>query len=51
MSSADGSPPRECDLAIVGGGILGTAVARELLARRPGARLCVLEAEDGLGRH
>jgi len=51
MSAADGSPPRECDLAIVGGGILGTAVARELLARRPGARLCLLEAEGGLGHH
>jgi L-2-hydroxyglutarate oxidase len=27
------------------------AVARELLARRPGARLCVLEAEQRLGAH
>ncbi len=27
------------------------AVARELLSRRPGARLCVLEAEDRIGRH
>ncbi len=44
-------PPRECDIAIVGGGILGLAVARELLARRPGARLCVLEGEDRIGRH
>jgi 2-hydroxyglutarate dehydrogenase len=44
-------PPPECDVAIVGGGILGMAVARELLARRPGARLCVLEAEEGIGRH
>jgi (S)-2-hydroxyglutarate dehydrogenase len=48
---ADGSPPRECDLAVVGGGILGTAVARELLKRRPGARLCLLEGENGLGHH
>jgi 2-hydroxyglutarate dehydrogenase len=46
-----GSPPVECDLAVVGGGILGMAVARELLARRPGARLCVLEGEDRIGRH
>jgi 2-hydroxyglutarate dehydrogenase len=45
------APPSECDLAIVGGGILGMAVARELLARRPGARLCVLEAEPAIGRH
>jgi len=44
-------PPRECDLVVVGGGILGLAVARELLGRRPGARLCVLEAEDAIGRH
>jgi L-2-hydroxyglutarate oxidase len=51
MSAPDGSPPRECDLAVVGGGILGTAVARELLKRRPGARLCLLEGESGLGHH
>jgi (S)-2-hydroxyglutarate dehydrogenase len=44
-------PPRECDLAVVGGGILGMAVARELLTRRPGARLCVFEREDRIGRH
>jgi L-2-hydroxyglutarate oxidase len=45
------APPRECDLAVVGGGIVGLAVARELLERRPGARLCVLESEPGIGRH
>src|SRR5262249_55783497 len=44
-------PPSECAVAVVGGGILGMAVARELLARRPGARLCVLEAEEAIGRH
>ena len=44
-------PPREADLAVVGGGILGLAVARELLARRPGARLALLEAEDRLAAH
>lgn len=44
-------PAAACDLAVVGGGILGLAVARELLARRPGARLQVLEGETGLGRH
>jgi 2-hydroxyglutarate dehydrogenase len=38
-------------VAIVGGGIVGQAVARELLARRPGARLCVLEAEPRIGAH
>jgi len=44
-------PPAECDIAVVGGGIVGQAIARELLARRPGARLCVLEAEPRIGAH
>src|SRR3954471_5501438 len=41
----------ECDLAVVGAGIIGLAVARELLARRPGARLVVLEREPDVARH
>ncbi|MDX6684098.1 MAG: (S)-2-hydroxyglutarate dehydrogenase [Baekduia sp.] len=41
----------ECDVAVVGGGILGLATARELQRRHPGARIVVLEREDGLGRH
>ena len=36
---------------VVGGGIIGLSVARELLRRRPGAKLCVLEAEPEIGRH
>jgi L-2-hydroxyglutarate oxidase len=51
MSPDDGPPPSECDLVVVGGGILGLAVARELLRRRPIARLCVLERERGLAAH
>lgn len=47
----DSRPPAECDLAVVGGGIVGLAVARELLARGPSVRLCVLEAEPWIGRH
>ncbi|NLT07671.1 MAG: L-2-hydroxyglutarate oxidase [Solirubrobacterales bacterium] len=39
------------DFAVVGGGIVGLAVARELLARRPGATLTVLERDDAIGRH
>jgi (S)-2-hydroxyglutarate dehydrogenase len=35
--------PEECDLAVVGGGILGLAVARELKHRRPGLSAVVLE--------
>jgi len=39
------------DIAIIGGGIIGLAAARELVRRRPGARLVVLEKEPELGRH
>jgi (S)-2-hydroxyglutarate dehydrogenase len=35
--------PDECDLAVVGGGILGLAVARELKRRRPDLSAVVLE--------
>ncbi len=44
-------PPAGCDFAVVGGGIVGLAVARELAARRPGASLCVLEREPELASH
>jgi 2-hydroxyglutarate dehydrogenase len=44
-------PPKECDLLVVGGGILGLAVARELLSRHPDASLCLLEREPELGAH
>src|SRR5215208_6935648 len=44
-------PPRQCDVVVIGGGILGLAVARELLARHPGWSLCVLEREDRLAAH
>src|SRR5258708_16003134 len=40
-----------CDIAVVGGGILGLAVARELTARRPRASVCVLEREPEVGTH
>jgi (S)-2-hydroxyglutarate dehydrogenase len=40
--------PEECDLAVVGGGILGLAVARELTGRRPGLSAAVLEAEPAV---
>jgi (S)-2-hydroxyglutarate dehydrogenase len=44
-------PPRTCDVVVIGGGILGLAVARELLSRRPGRGVCVLEREDRLAAH
>jgi L-2-hydroxyglutarate oxidase len=44
-------PPARCDLAIVGGGILGLAVARELTERLPQASVCVLERDAELATH
>jgi L-2-hydroxyglutarate oxidase LhgO len=47
-------PPRSsdrADLVVIGGGILGLATAREMLRRRPGIRLVVLEGEDSLAAH
>jgi 2-hydroxyglutarate dehydrogenase len=48
---ANDAPPPRCDLAIVGGGIVGLAVARELALRRPRETVCVLEGERELGLH
>ncbi|MEK6277234.1 MAG: L-2-hydroxyglutarate oxidase [Actinomycetota bacterium] len=44
-------PPAESELVVVGAGILGLATARELLRRRPGASLAVLEAEQEIAAH
>ena len=44
-------PPRTADFVVIGGGILGLAVARELLARHPDASLCVFERENRLAAH
>lgn len=44
-------PPARCDLAVVGGGIVGLAVARELQRRQPRATVCVLERERELATH
>jgi L-2-hydroxyglutarate oxidase len=43
--------PSSCDLAIVGGGIVGLALARELTRRHPRSSVCVLEREPELGAH
>jgi len=43
--------PSKADVTIVGGGIIGLAVARELLIRRPGSRVVVLEREPDVGFH
>jgi L-2-hydroxyglutarate oxidase LhgO len=39
------------DVIVVGGGIVGLAVALEITKRFPHLRLLVLEKEDGVGRH
>jgi L-2-hydroxyglutarate oxidase LhgO len=43
--------PAHVDVAIIGGGILGLAVARELLGRRPDLKVAVLEREPELAAH
>lgn len=43
--------PARCDLAVVGAGVLGLAVARELIARHPRLSVCVLERERRVGAH
>ncbi|MPZ15489.1 MAG: L-2-hydroxyglutarate oxidase [Chloroflexi bacterium] len=39
------------DVAVIGAGIIGLATAREILRRRPGCRLVVLEKETAVGSH
>ena len=43
--------PQSADIAVVGGGIVGLAVARELIARRPQSSVCVLERESEIATH
>jgi L-2-hydroxyglutarate oxidase len=38
-------------IVVIGGGIVGLAVAREILARLPSAAVTLLEKEAGVGRH
>lgn len=38
-------------IAVIGGGILGTAIARELTIRRPDAKVTLLEKEAALAMH
>lgn len=51
LASHGAVEPQSCDLAIVGGGILGLAVARDLLMRHPRASVCVLERESDVATH
>ena len=44
-------PPRECDVVVVGAGIVGLAVARELALRHDGLEIAVLERESRIAAH
>jgi (S)-2-hydroxyglutarate dehydrogenase len=48
---ATSPPPRGCDIAVVGAGIVGLATARELKARHPEASVAVLEREAKPATH
>lgn len=43
--------PQHVDVAVIGGGIVGMAVAREVALRRPGCSVLVLDKERVLGAH
>ncbi|MCL2769736.1 MAG: L-2-hydroxyglutarate oxidase, partial [Solirubrobacterales bacterium] len=43
--------PARCDVAVVGAGIVGLAVARELIVRHRRLRVCVLEREREVAAH
>jgi (S)-2-hydroxyglutarate dehydrogenase len=47
----DDPPPARADFAVVGGGIVGLAVARELAHRHPSKTVAVIEREPRLGEH
>ena len=44
-------PPREADVVVVGAGIVGLAVAREMALRHDGISVCVLERESEIAAH
>jgi len=44
-------PSRVTDFLIIGGGIIGISIARELRLRHPAATVTVLEKESACGRH
>jgi L-2-hydroxyglutarate oxidase len=49
--TASKEAPARCELAVIGGGIVGLAVARELLIRHPRTGVVVLEREQQVGFH
>jgi (S)-2-hydroxyglutarate dehydrogenase len=51
MSNKGSTSEQRADVAIIGGGIVGLATARELLRRYPALRLVLLEKEDRIALH
>jgi (S)-2-hydroxyglutarate dehydrogenase len=58
MTSAESRPPagpgpagEHHDVAIIGAGIVGLAVAREVLSRWPDSKILVIDKHDGVARH
>jgi 2-hydroxyglutarate dehydrogenase len=49
--AVNAGPPRESDVVVVGAGIVGLAVARELTLRHDRIRITVLEREQRIGTH
>jgi L-2-hydroxyglutarate oxidase len=45
------SDPDVVDVVVVGGGIIGLATAWQILTRRPGSRVKLVEAESDVARH
>jgi 2-hydroxyglutarate dehydrogenase len=45
------APPARCDIVVVGAGIVGLAVAREMALRHDGLRVVVLEREPRIAAH
>ena len=43
------SPPNDCDLAILGGGLAGSLIAMAMAARRPDLRVTLVEQGERLG--
>jgi (S)-2-hydroxyglutarate dehydrogenase len=50
-ATASEQAPARCDIAVVGGGILGLAIARQLALGHPRRSVCVLEREQALASH